>query len=642
MSTPRYLQVDDYEPVAKAKLDADVYDYFAGGAGDERTLEENLRAFDRWVIRPRVLRGSAFPDTSTEILGTPVASPVLVAPWAYQGRAHPDGERATVRGAARAGTIAVVSSTAVDDLEGIASASDGPKWWQLYLFAEPQRSVDMLARVVASGYQAICWTVDFPVAGLRHRDTRSGFTMPFGHDDDAEADYLYESNLTWEHLSFVRTHAPGLPVLVKGILTAEDATIAVEHGVEAIVVSNHGGRQLDSCPASLDALPEVRRGRGWAGPGPDGRRRASRDRRGQGTRVGRCRGPRRPAGRVGSRGGGRGRRGRGLGDPPRRGRERDGARGLPHGRGDRSRARRPRPLTSPVPLDGARGRPRSLSDSLQAMPGYDLHSHSNRSDGTLTPSEVMQLAREKDLAGVALTDHDTFEGLDEASAAAGELGLEFVPGIEFSAEYDGASLHILGYWVDPDDPAIDAELLRLTATRFRRGEMIVEKLRELGLDISLDRVLELAEGGAIARPHIAAAMVEAGIVADEKEAFERYISDDGLAYVPKHALHPSDALRLIGDAGGVCVLAHPGMWRGTDTVPDALIEEMAAGGMVGLEVFHPDHDEELRMKYAAVAERLDLVAISSSDCHGERYGRRMGEERTDAETFAELKRRAGR
>jgi 4-hydroxymandelate oxidase len=255
MSTPRYLQVDDYEPVAKAKLDADVYDYYAGGAGDERTLEENLRAFDRWVIRPRVLRGSAFPDTSTEILGTPVASPVLVAPWAYQGRAHPDAERATVRGAARAGTIAVVSSTAVDDLEGIASASDGPKWWQLYLFAEPQRSVDMLARVVASGYRAICWTVDFPVAGLRHRDTRSGFTMPFGHDDDA--DYLYESNLTWDHLSFVREHAPGLPVFVKGILTAEDAALALEHDVDAIVVSNHGGRQLDSCPASLDALPEV-------------------------------------------------------------------------------------------------------------------------------------------------------------------------------------------------------------------------------------------------------------------------------------------------------------------------------------------------------------------------------------------------
>jgi 3',5'-nucleoside bisphosphate phosphatase len=274
--------------------------------------------------------------------------------------------------------------------------------------------------------------------------------------------------------------------------------------------------------------------------------------------------------------------------------------------------------------------------------GYDLHAHSNRSDGTLAPGEVMSLAARRDLAGVALTDHDTFEGLKEAAAAADELGLDFVPGIEFSAEYDAASLHILGYWVDPADPAIDVELLRLTATRFRRGEMIVEKLRELGLDISLERVLELAGGEAIARPHIAEAMVEAGIVADEKEAFDRYISDDGMAYVPKHALHPMEALRLIGEAGGVCVLAHPGMWRGNDTVPDALIEQMAANGMVGLEVRHPDHDEQMRAKYAAIADRLQLVPTASSDCHGERYGFRMGQERTDAETFAELRRRAGR
>ena len=276
------------------------------------------------------------------------------------------------------------------------------------------------------------------------------------------------------------------------------------------------------------------------------------------------------------------------------------------------------------------------------MPGYDLHSHSSRSDGTLGPAEVMVLAAQRDLAGVALTDHDTFDGLKEAAATADDLGLEFVPGIEFSAEYDGASLHILGYWVDPDDLEIEAELLRLTATRFRRGEMIVEKLRELGFDVSLERVLELAGGEAIARPHIAEALVEAGIVADEKEAFDRFISDEGMAYVPKHALPPLDALRLIGQAGGVCVLAHPGMWRGSDTVPDALIEEMATAGMVGIEVRHPDHDEEMRAKYAAMAERLDLVATAASDCHGERYGFRMGSERTDAETFAELKRRAGR
>src|SRR5688572_16436351 len=276
------------------------------------------------------------------------------------------------------------------------------------------------------------------------------------------------------------------------------------------------------------------------------------------------------------------------------------------------------------------------------MPGYDLHTHSDRSDGTLPPAEVMVLAAQRDLAGVALTDHDTFDGLEEAAAAASGLGLDFVPGVEFSAEYDGASLHILGYWVDPDDPAIEAELLRLTATRLRRGEMIVEKLRELGFDIRVERVLELAGGGAIARPHIAEAMVEAGIVADEKEAFDRYIADDGAAYVPKHALQPMDALRLIGEAGGVCVLAHPGMWRGNDSVADELIEEMAAAGMVGVEVRHPDHDEEMRSKYSALAERLGLVATAASDCHGARYGFRMGQERTDGDTFAELKRRAGR
>jgi predicted metal-dependent phosphoesterase TrpH len=276
------------------------------------------------------------------------------------------------------------------------------------------------------------------------------------------------------------------------------------------------------------------------------------------------------------------------------------------------------------------------------MPGYDLHSHSDRSDGTLSPTEEMTLAASRDLTGAALTDHDTFDGLGEAAAAADRLGLDFVPGIEFSTEYDGASLHVLGYWVDPDDAAIDAELTRLTATRLRRGELIVEKLRELGFDVSIDRVREIADGSAVARPHIAQAMVEAGVVADEKEAFDRYISDEGAAYVPKHALHPVEALRLIGDAGGVCAMAHPAMWRGSDTVPDALIEEMAEGGMVAIEVDHPDHEPPMREKYGAIAERLGLVPLSSSDCHGDRYDRRMGQERTDAETFAELKRRAGR
>jgi 3',5'-nucleoside bisphosphate phosphatase len=271
--------------------------------------------------------------------------------------------------------------------------------------------------------------------------------------------------------------------------------------------------------------------------------------------------------------------------------------------------------------------------------GYDLHTHSDRSDGTLSPDDVVALAGRRDLAGIALTDHDTFEGLDEAAAAAEELGLDFVPGIEFSAEYDGASLHILGYWVDPHDEAVNAELDRLSATRYRRGELIVEKLRELGFEIDFERVRQIAGGQTIARPHVAQAMVEAGIVATEQEAFDRYISDDGLAYVPKHALEPLEALRLIRRAGGGCVLAHPGMWKGNGSVPDELIERMAEAGMVGLEVWNPDHDEEMRSRYAALAERLGLVATSASDCHGERYGYRMGTERTDAETVRELRRR---
>jgi predicted metal-dependent phosphoesterase TrpH len=275
------------------------------------------------------------------------------------------------------------------------------------------------------------------------------------------------------------------------------------------------------------------------------------------------------------------------------------------------------------------------------MPGYDLHVHTTRSDGTLAPSEVASLAAERELEGIAITDHDTFAGLDEMATAAAAASIDLIPGIEFSAEFDGASLHILGYWVDPANEAVREELRRLTDTRFRRGELMVEKLQELGYELSFERVREIAGGETIARPHVATAMVESGIVATEKEAFERFISDDGIAYVPKHALAPLDALTLIRAAGGACVLAHPGMWKGQGAVPDELIEQMAAAGMAGLEVDHPDHDPEQRAKYRAAAERLGLVPTGASDCHGERYGTRLGCERTPRELVEELRRRAG-
>jgi predicted metal-dependent phosphoesterase TrpH len=249
------------------------------------------------------------------------------------------------------------------------------------------------------------------------------------------------------------------------------------------------------------------------------------------------------------------------------------------------------------------------------------------------------MALDRGLSGIAVTDHDTTEGIQEAFAAADGTELAIVPGIEFSAEYEGASLHVLAYWVNPDDEPLREELGRLTDTRFRRGELMVEKLQDLGYDLTFERVREIAGDDLIARPHIAQAMVEAGIVATEKEAFDRFISDGGIAYVPKHALHPLDALRLIRGAGGVCVLAHPGMWKGEGAVPDALIASMADAGMAGLEVEHPDHDDAQRAHYADLAARLELVPTGSSDCHGARYGFRLGCGTTPAELVDELHRR---
>jgi 4-hydroxymandelate oxidase len=247
------LTVDDYEPLAKEVLPADVFDYYAGGAGDEWTLAENRRAFERWVIRPRMLTGAWPVDPSTRILGADLAFPVLVAPWAYHRRAHADGELATARAAARAGTVIVVSSTTVDYLEDVAGASDAPKWWQLYVFTDRGVTVDMLHRVHAAGYVAVCLTVDFPDSGLRHRDARNGFEMPIGLPQDQ---LTFAPDLTWDDLAWIREAAP-VPLMVKGLMTAEDALLAVEAGVDAIVVSNHGGRQLDSIHAPMTVLPEI-------------------------------------------------------------------------------------------------------------------------------------------------------------------------------------------------------------------------------------------------------------------------------------------------------------------------------------------------------------------------------------------------
>jgi hypothetical protein len=280
---------------------------------------------------------------------------------------------------------------------------------------------------------------------------------------------------------------------------------------------------------------------------------------------------------------------------------------------------------------------------MPGMPGIDLHTHSDRSDGTFTPDELVRRAAALGLDVIALTDHDTTDGLDEAIAAGTDTGVEVVPGVEFSAELDRTSVHVLCYWMDAGHAEFQAELGRLRDDRYRRGELMIQKLQELGFSISFERVREIAQGGNIVRPHVAQAMVEAGIVASEGEAFERWIADGKPAHVPKHAVDPLDAVRLIRDAGGVCVLAHPGMWGDQTSVPDELIEAMAAAGMVGLEVDHTDHSPEQRERYRAMARRLDLIPTGGSDCHGTRYDPiRLGTSLCDPDSLAALRSLAGR
>lgn len=272
------------------------------------------------------------------------------------------------------------------------------------------------------------------------------------------------------------------------------------------------------------------------------------------------------------------------------------------------------------------------------MSGIDLHTHTNRSDGTFAPGELVARAAERGLDVVAVTDHDTTDGLAEAAEAGGRLGVEVVPGVEFSAEYERTSVHVLCYWMDVANPELQTELSRLRDDRFRRGEMMVDKLRDLGFDVSFERVQEIAGGGNIVRPHVAQAMVEAGIVGSEEEAFERWIADGRPAHVPKHALDPLEALALIRGASGLCVLAHPGMWGDQTEVPLELIERMAEAGMAGLEVDHTDHDPEQRARYRALADRLGLIPTGGSDCHGTRYEPiRLGSTLCSTESFASLR-----
>jgi 4-hydroxymandelate oxidase len=267
MSAP--VNVADYFELAAEKIDPKVWCFFEGGSGDEVTLRANVGAYRRWQLRPRVLVDVGEISTATTVLGTPVSMPLLVAPFAFQRLLHPDGELATARAAAAAGTLMCVSTTTTSAHDEVAEAAgSAPRWLQLYVLRDRQRTLDHIAEARELGYSALALTVDLPVLGRRERDLRLGFELPpnlplpylKGKDPNVPMTFAEQvqvsPSVTWRDLEWI-TSESGMPLILKGIVTHEDAALAVEHGVDGIIVSNHGGRQLDGAAATLDALPEV-------------------------------------------------------------------------------------------------------------------------------------------------------------------------------------------------------------------------------------------------------------------------------------------------------------------------------------------------------------------------------------------------
>ena len=267
---PEPLTLDDFARLAHRKLPAATWDFIAGGAGRERTLAANEAVFGAVRLRPRALPGIEEPDTSVEVLGSRWPAPVGIAPVAYHGLAHPDGEPATAAAAGALGLPLVVSTFAGRSLEEVAHAASAPLWLQLYCFRDHETTLGLARRARDSGYQALVLTVDTPFTGRRLRDLRNGFAVPDhivpanltgtaaagSATPGAHSRLAFDRRLDWSFVARLGA-ASGLPVLAKGVLTAPDAEAAVAAGVAGIVVSNHGGRQLDGAPATLEALPEV-------------------------------------------------------------------------------------------------------------------------------------------------------------------------------------------------------------------------------------------------------------------------------------------------------------------------------------------------------------------------------------------------
>jgi len=257
----------------------------------------------------------------------------------------------------------------------------------------------------------------------------------------------------------------------------------------------------------------------------------------------------------------------------------------------------------------------------------DLHCHSTASDGTLPPTEVVRLAKQRELTALALTDHDTIGGVVEAAEEARKIGLDFLPGIEISAEFPHpGTMHILGYGVDPQSKTLGDLTRQLLEGRDSRNPRIIKRLQELGISITMEEVEQEARKGApvdankplvVGRPHIAAILMRKGYVSTIKQAFDKYLAPGGLAYFDKERLSPRQALEMIRGSSGIPVLAHPVQLRTeNDAQLERIIKDLLDLGLMGLEVIHSDHDAALIEKYSALADRYKLLKTGGSDFHG--------------------------
>ncbi|MEC4890044.1 MAG: PHP domain-containing protein [Nitrospira sp.] len=250
------------------------------------------------------------------------------------------------------------------------------------------------------------------------------------------------------------------------------------------------------------------------------------------------------------------------------------------------------------------------------MSRIDLHLHTTHSDGSLPPAEVVRLAHEAGVTALAITDHDITTGLPEAITAGQALGIEIIPGIEISSRYGESELHVLGYFLDWQDPQLNARLATLRDSRHRRNPQIIERLQSLGIDITYDEVRAVAGSDSVGRPHIARVLMDKKVVTSAKEAFDRFLANGKPAYVPRDLPEPADAIQWIKAAQGLAVLAHPTWVKTTEGTLTDLVRQLKADGLDGVEVHYSTHTPRQTREYLSLAKQIDLLVTGGSDFHG--------------------------